>query len=42
MNPFLALIITFAVALIELRLLDFVAHRGWIESRRLPSPPSSR
>ena len=33
MNPFLALIITFAVALIELRLLDFAAHRGWIESR---------
>jgi phytol kinase len=33
MNPFLALIITFAVALIELRLLDFFAHRGWIESR---------
>jgi phytol kinase len=33
MNPFLALIITFAVALIELRLLDFCAHRGWIESR---------
>ena len=32
MNPFLALIITFAVALIELRLLDFFAHRGWIES----------
>jgi phytol kinase len=32
MNPFLALIITFAVALIELRLLDFAAHRGWIES----------
>jgi len=33
MNPFLALIITFAVALAELRLLDFFAHRGWIESR---------
>jgi phytol kinase len=33
MNPFLALIITFAVALIELRLLDFCAQRGWIESR---------
>jgi phytol kinase len=33
MNPFLALIITFAVALSELRLLDFAAHRGWIESR---------
>ncbi len=33
MNPFLALVITFAVALIELRLLDFAAHRGWIEPR---------
>jgi phytol kinase len=33
MNPFIALIITFAVALVELRLLDFAAHRGWIESR---------
>ena len=33
MNPFLALIITFAVALIELRLLDFFAQRGWIGSR---------
>ncbi len=32
MNPFLALVITFAVALLELRLLDFAAHRGWIES----------
>jgi phytol kinase len=33
MNPFLALLITFAIAMIELRLLDFFAHRGWIESR---------
>ena len=32
MNPFLALIITFAVALGWLRLMDFFAHRGWIES----------
>ncbi len=32
MNPFLAMIITFAVALGWLRLLDFMAHRGWIES----------
>ncbi len=30
MNPFLALVITFAVALLELRLLDFAAHHGWI------------
>lgn len=33
MNPFIALIITFALALGWLRLMDFVAHRGWIESR---------
>src|SRR5512141_2804008 len=33
MNPFLALIITFAIALGFLRLMDFLAHRGWIESR---------
>ncbi len=32
MNPFLAVIITFAVALGWLRLMDFIAHRGWIES----------
>jgi phytol kinase len=32
MNPFLAMIITFAVALGWLRLLDFFAHRGWLES----------
>ena len=32
MNPFLAVIITFAVAIGWLRLLDFFAHRGWIES----------
>ena len=32
MNPFLAVIITFALALGWLRLLDFCAHRGWIES----------
>ncbi len=33
MNPFLALIITLAIALVWLRLMDFCAHRGWIESR---------
>ena len=32
MNPFLALIITFALAIGWLRLMDFFAHRGWIES----------
>jgi len=33
MNPFIALIITFVLALGWLRLMDFVAHRGWIDSR---------
>jgi phytol kinase len=33
MNPFLALLITLVVALVEIRTLDFAAHRGWIESR---------
>jgi phytol kinase len=33
MNPFLALVITLVVALVEIRSLDFAAHRGWIESR---------
>jgi phytol kinase len=32
-NDFLALIATFAAALAWLRLMDFAAHRGWIESR---------
>ncbi len=32
MNPFLALVITLAAALGWLRLMDFFAHRGWIES----------
>ena len=33
MNPFLALILTFAAAMGWLRLMDFFAHQGWIESR---------
>ncbi len=33
MNNFLALVITFALALAWLRLMDFAAQRGWIESR---------
>src|SRR5512136_32854 len=33
MNPFLAFFITLVVALVEIRALDFAAHRGWIESR---------
>jgi len=33
MNPFLATVLTFAIALTWLRLMDFAAQRGWIESR---------
>ena len=32
MNPFIALVLTFVIALAWLRLMDFAAHRGWIES----------
>ena len=33
MNNILATILTFAIALSFLRLMDYFAHRGWIESR---------
>lgn len=33
MNPFFALLLTFIAAIAWLRLMDFAAHRGWIESR---------
>lgn len=33
MNAFLAMILTFGAAIGWLRLMDFFAHRGWIESR---------
>jgi phytol kinase len=33
MNPYLATLITFAIAVVFLRLMDFVAQRGWVESR---------
>lgn len=33
MNPYLATLVTFAIAIFFLRLMDFIAHRGWIESR---------
>ena len=33
MNNWIALVITFSAALGFLRLMDFFAHRGWIESR---------
>jgi phytol kinase len=33
MNNILATVLTFAIALTFLRLMDFFAHKGWIESR---------
>jgi len=33
MNPYLATIITFLIAIAFLRLMDFFAHQGWIESK---------
>jgi len=33
MNPYLATLLTFAVAIAFLRIMDFLAHRGWIESK---------
>lgn len=33
MNQYLATLLTFAIAIAFLRLMDFFAHRGWIESK---------
>jgi phytol kinase len=33
MNPYLATFLTFAIAIFFLRLMDFIAQRGWIDSR---------
>lgn len=33
MNQYLATVLTFAIAIAFLRLMDFFAHRGWIESK---------
>lgn len=33
MNPYLATLFTFAIAILFLRLMDWIAHRGWIDSR---------
>ena len=33
MNNFLALVITFALSMIFLRSMDFIAHRGWLDSK---------
>src|SRR5918995_1777007 len=36
MNPYLATLLTFAIAIFFLRLMGFIAHRGWIESNLRP------
>jgi phytol kinase len=33
MSPYIATLLTFAIAITFLRLMDFIAHRGWIDSR---------
>ena len=33
MNPYIATVLTFAIALAFLRLMDFFAHRGWIDGK---------
>jgi phytol kinase len=33
MNPYIATLITFAIALTFLRLMDYIAERGWIDSK---------
>jgi phytol kinase len=33
MNPYIATLLTFAIALAFLRTMDFIAHRGWIDSK---------
>lgn len=33
MNNFIALIITFALAMLFLRSMDYIAHRGWMDSK---------
>jgi phytol kinase len=33
MNPYISTVITLAIALSFLRIMDFFAHRGWIESK---------
>lgn len=33
MNPYIATLLTFAIAITFLRIMDFIAHRGWIDSK---------
>ena len=33
MNPYIATVLTFLIAVAFLRIMDYIAHRGWIDSR---------
>ena len=33
MNPYLATVLTFAITIVSLRLMDYFAHRGWIDGK---------
>jgi phytol kinase len=33
MNPYIATLLTLAIAVLFLRLMDYIAHRGWIDSK---------
>ena len=33
MNPYIATLLTFAIAVLFLRLMDYIAQRGWIDSK---------
>ena len=33
MNPYLATLLTFAIAIFFLRMMDYIAERGWIDSK---------
>ena len=33
MNNYIALVVTFALSLVFLRLMDFIAHRGWLDGK---------
>lgn len=33
MNPYMATVLTFAIAILFLRLMDYIAERGWIDSK---------
>src|SRR5215217_4538442 len=33
MNPYIATVLTLVIAILFLRLMDYIAHRGWIEGK---------